>query len=283
MVWSALIGAGASLLGQHLAGKQSARNVAAANKEAVKIAREDRWFQNKWNIRNERFASSTRAANLHHKIKYAAADAKRAGLHPLFALGGGVSGSNASPTFNAGGSVYNPVPETGSGLGEGIAAAGRAVQSYMESREGQAQQGRLLDAQIRAQNASAARDEAQALATASAAKRAEQRALQGPRPGIPLGAQAGTPLHKRPLESSPRRSEPRNIEVVGPNGRRTIMNPDLGMDELGQIEFAFSPMMDWASALYDDAFNRKWYRPKKGLKNARNIYHYWKEFYKRAK
>jgi len=94
---AAAIAAGAQLLG----GAQQARSASSTAKQA-------RNFEDDW-----------RRIQLHEsrqKYQVAVGDARKAGLHPLFALGSGMSNS---PSFS-------PVsyPATGSGLGEGIARAG---------------------------------------------------------------------------------------------------------------------------------------------------------------
>ncbi len=67
-------------------------------------------------------------------------DAKAAGLHPLFALGG-PSGAGGATSFMAGQS------ETGSKLGDALKSAGRGVQNYQATKKNPLQN-RLLTLQI---------------------------------------------------------------------------------------------------------------------------------------
>lgn len=92
------------------------------------------------------------------------ADARKAGIHPLYALGASPA---ASPTIGISGQT-----SVGSALGEGIQMAAQAYQA--SKSPGKAQQ----QASIRAVNASAARDEAQAALYNSQRKRLEQQPPQ---------------------------------------------------------------------------------------------------------
>lgn len=88
-----------------------------------------------------------------NQIQWAVADAKKAGIHPLFALGSSI---NASPSFVSGQSP------AGSMIAEGLRGMRKAPADPTQA------------AQVRALNASAARDEAQAALTLSERKRLEQ-------------------------------------------------------------------------------------------------------------
>ena len=98
----------------------------------------------------------------HQSIQNRVADARKAGIHPLAALGMSPSGSTVS---------YHSGAASGSAFGEGIAAAGAQVADLVRKKPGS---NPLQQAQIRAANAAAERDEAQAALTNSQRKRAEQ-------------------------------------------------------------------------------------------------------------
>lgn len=106
-------------------------------------------------------------------IQYRVKDARKAGIHPLFALGGAgaaTSGYTGSAAFT----------QTGSAAGDAMRAAGRGLTEYARVKGQQSllkDQSSLIAAQIRATDAAAAKDNASAMAIASEAKRAEQRAL----------------------------------------------------------------------------------------------------------
>ncbi len=95
--------------------------------------------------------------HLKQGIQWKVADAKAAGIHPLYALGAQVG----SPTISS---------ETGSNVGNAIQAA---AQSFPQNAPG-FKSNPLIAAQINAQNASAARDFALAARTMSDVKRAQQ-------------------------------------------------------------------------------------------------------------
>lgn len=95
----------------------------------------------------------------HHTIENRVKDARRAGIHPLYALG--VSGVG-SPTFMSGAGQS----DLGSKLGE----IGERLDS---ARKGEPQPTEMQKAQLKAVNASASRDEAAAANTLSAMRRAE--------------------------------------------------------------------------------------------------------------
>lgn len=110
----------------------------------------------------------------HHTIENRVKDARRAGIHPLYALG--VSGVG-SPTFMASAGQS----DLGSKLGE----LGARIE-----RTGEPKQSEMARAQLRAVNASANRDEAAAQNTLSAMRRAEVEFNSRPQinaNGVPTG------------------------------------------------------------------------------------------------
>lgn len=171
------------------------------------------------------------AAQMDESIQRRVADARKAGIHPLFALGGSVG---ASPTISAGGSSPAPQGDVG-GL---IAQAG------------------ILLAQRRESEARAKRDEAEALYLDSQRARVEQglsgqgRDVAGsggvvtypyPAPDMELGGASfytpEVPTSSRPGVRSG--VEPLYVESMDQNGRKIqTYNPNLGLDEIAQVTFA---------------------------------------------
>ncbi len=175
------------------------------------------------------------------RIQRTVADAKAAGIHPLFAMG-------AVPSSGAAGFIPGQSP-SGSALGAGISRAGAEIARGM-GRKGQ---GLLLASQIKSNEASATRDMAQAAATDSARKRAEQEALSirnvqdigGGAQLFPIGTKSGPPLNRRPLVSLPNQSIPEFIEGVGPGGSIKVINPELGMDEVAQGHYLIQKLKQY--------------------------------------
>lgn len=183
---------------------------------------------------------------MNESIQRRVADAREAGIHPLFALGASVG---ASPTMFAGGS------SAGGGLGEGIAEAGRAVERYASGKTAAA----LASAQIRSAEAQAVRDEADAQLSLSRAKKLEQdmvsRGHDGARPEPKIAAAGGQEVAYGPAEYVPPQiptskrtgvasgTYPGTIDVMMPDGRTVnLYAPDLGMDELNQLDMFIQRM-----------------------------------------
>lgn len=114
-------------------------------------------------------------AQMDQTIQRRVADAKQAGIHPLYALG---ASPGASP-----GPVIAGQHESGSGLGDGISAAGNAIATGIQNRHAQ----KLAELQLQEQQknnaaarfrdrASAMRDLSAAMAAASATKTAQVNA-----------------------------------------------------------------------------------------------------------
>lgn len=115
--------------------------------------------------------SASKAANKDYRrqkefaqnsVRWKVEDAKRAGLHPLFALGGGTN--------------FSPSGIVGTGLGSAVAESSKNIQNTINSRSipkgTPARQ--LHDAQLRESNARVKKDEAQAALALSEARRAQQ-------------------------------------------------------------------------------------------------------------
>lgn len=176
-------------------------------------------------------------------------DAKKAGLHPLFALG---TSTNMSPTFSGMG------PSSGSYIGEGIARAGEQIQSGIaeDKRAKRTTQLDAASAQIHALRLEKMKreislDDAQLMKMASDQKLAEQQMGYWGNPGgmggmeaktFPYGVERGMELHRRPLTQTSRQSNPLVQELVGPDGfRYKVLTDDAG-DEIKQIHLAWKLM-----------------------------------------
>ena len=146
LVTASLITGGASLLGGMLGGGDTGPGK-TAQLRSYKLAKDQFEYQKTLN---------------QNQIQYKVADAKAAGLHPLYALG---SSANFSPTS------YTPTGqnETGSALGRGIAEAGRSVGNLIA-------QNALVESQIGANKGAEARDMAAAALANSQIARAQGEA-----------------------------------------------------------------------------------------------------------
>ena len=146
LVQASLVSAGGSILGGMLGGGDTGPGK-TAQLRSYKLAKDQFEYQKTLNK---------------NQIQYKVADAKAAGLHPLYALG---SSANFSPTS------YTPTGqnETGSALGRGIAEAGKNVGNLIA-------QNALIESQIGANKGAEARDMAAAALANSQIARAQQEA-----------------------------------------------------------------------------------------------------------
>ena len=233
MVWPAVIAAGAAVAGSLLA------RGGGVSKTMTGYYREE--------DRRERAKAYRISVN----------DAKRAGLHPLFALG---SSANYAPT----GFVGTPGQSTGSAAGEGIARAGSEIASGMREAKREGRTAKLDAASQQIHNLRLQKmtreiqlDDAQLMKMASDRKMAEQRHLYWGTPGdlstgspesitYPYGVERGPALEQRPLTATGRQSHPETVESVSPDGTRmALLNPDLGLDEVGQAEYLRLKAIGW--------------------------------------
>lgn len=254
-VLPAVIGAAGSIIG----GSQ-------ANKSAASSTKADRRFANKWNKVNldhqrkvlgtQQWQFNKMMTHDNTQIVRRVKDAKAAGIHPLYAMG---SSANYSPTITASG-FHPSMPSgssTGTALGEGMVQASKLAAEGLSKHFGKPTP--VETAQVKALEAQSSRDTAQAAYWLSKAKTTEARANYiRPSPNtkaktFPL--KTGRALSKRPIESVGRKSLPTYVEAVGPRGRRRLLNPELGMDEIGAIHYAVDPLIQSAGSFVDGA---KW-------------------------
>lgn len=211
-----LIGGGASIVG----GLIGARSAEADRQQT------DFWNQQSQEQNRKQFVDLQRRS-----IQWRVKDAKKAGLHPLFALGGTASGASPTPFIPG-------QTESGNALGRGIAQAGAIVGK-----------GFLERAQAEMYTAAAGKDHASRLEILSRTKRAEQDALNiragispgGGRGGVTVTLK-GNEVYKGPdaldVTQSGKQVVPQFITVQKPDGTTTkALNPDLGLDEWAQVDY----------------------------------------------
>lgn len=168
-------------------------------------------------------------AQMDESVQRRVKDAEKAGIHPLFALGASVG---TSPT-----TITGP---TGSGVGDALSRVSDRISGK-----------RVAAAGIRQAEASAARDEAEAMLLNSERKKLEQEftarghdgaSVVGPvgleKPTVQFGPDTyeSVPARRQKVTGVATGSNPAWIEQVNPDGsRHWVVNPDLGMDEVGQV------------------------------------------------
>lgn len=269
-----IISAGANLAGSLFEGSEQR----AASEELYD--KQER-FQKKWNRRQWDLAK--RGMRISERpVSTVVADARRAGIHPLYAMG---AAGGSSPSFSAGGPPR--VHPSGSGLGTGIARAGQILGEGISARRKaptplEAATLANMEAQTEAFRSQGRRNDAEAYAAASEAKRAEQKAAStgrdaetfayNPRAPIPrkaLSAATGRPKGTRP--------EKRPVEVfphadISPRGTATFTDPDgvlvtlpwygdeSGFDEIGQVLNAWE--LAKSRARYQSRSVKRWYERK---------------------
>ena len=208
IIGSALIGAGSSLLGGLF-----------GSKESSKQRSQDRALTEHQMAEQRRQFDVTMDESIRRRV----ADAKAAGLHPLFALGGS---AGASPTA----SIPGQSP-TGSFLGEGIAQAGQALRRALDP---------LTLAQVKQADSAANRNEAEAALLRSQAKRAEIDANSHAvrtYAALETAAQKGTPIPPRlAFKSSEQirsmRNDPATVAGKHPAWRKYKFGNLFGIDAL---------------------------------------------------
>ncbi len=199
------------------------------------------------------FASDTNVINRtreDNRMQRAVADAKAAGLHPLFALGSAGAGSASiamSPTPTAGGSAAAGIAAAGKTIGEGI----RGYAKGKRTARLDAAAAELHALAVRSAQGKIQLDDLEAQRRASDLAVSTQRQFWGDSDtGIggvmegqpsdtkifPYGTRAGIPLELRPRTDYGLKSRPLRSEVIADDGYRyRIIDPDTG-DELSQAD-----------------------------------------------
>lgn len=209
----------------------------------------------------------------HKKIQYTVADAKKAGLHPLFALGAG--STSFSPT-----SYIPGQSETGSFASDAATAIGdwaEARQRSAERKEQRSAEEPLKRAQLELLQAQKERTIAERdLAASQAARVAQSSNVTRPAVTYPLveSAQQANPFS--PVETVPQKVHA-DRGVIKREGKGS--RPHWDEETWGEggpiatmvypwLEYMVETLQDWTGG------DRRPFRP--GVKHPRAFYHYWK-------
>lgn len=211
-------------------------------------------------------------------VQYRVADAKAAGIHPLFALGASVG---ASPT-----SAVGTAPPTGSAAGDALQGLGAA----------------LIQAQTRQANAAAGKDEVEAQLVDSTVKRLNQQALVGPPQEIepaeknPKNYGGGlvyrpeVPLAKENTQGSVRLGNvPEQITINTSQGPVDVPNPEM-FDDIMNPAFIKAQVVKWwryagklAVGLENDLQRRKFEGELANAKTKAELKRFVKKFIRHAR
>lgn len=190
IVTGSLITAGGSLLGGALGSSSASK---AANKDYR---------------RQKEFAKNS--------IRWKVEDAKRAGLHPLFALGGGAS---FSPSIQTGST------DLGSGIGEAAAALGRGYERSQAPKPG-TPVGQLGAQSIKESQSRILQNEAQAALALSQAKRMEAQTNYSQDGALfSGGGTTGVPPEMVPKNRVTPKAPDQRSRAPGDNARQAGKNP----------------------------------------------------------
>lgn len=244
MVWPAVIGAAGNLLGGIIGNKKPDTDDEAIN-------RSEHWNTKAYDLARE---GQTWNQNLiYNRVQ----DAKRAGIHPLFALG---ASGNVSTGFSAGSTPTSRSGSSGSALGAGIARAAGSLASGMRKTPAvTALQERLVNSQILAQEAQAHRDNT----AADVARSEEARAIQSLNSsGAGRSLDPAPPLAERPIEAVDRLSTPRDAEYIREDGTRASMyHREAQMDEVNQARVVVQDAAHYSPNIVRRAWNllKRWH------------------------
>lgn len=230
--------------------------------------------------------------NFNHAISARVADAKRAGLHPLFALGGGVGASGGS---------FAPIPESGSALGTGIAAAATAAGRGLTKRSAAQREADLFRLQQREVDSRVEKNQAEAGLALAETKRLEQQSLSTgldlqtlgsaglvpAAPSLKAGPKVTAVPRSKPKPPTPlppsgipargsraQESVPAEIPVRTADGRIMWMfNPEVGMDDFLNPNFwryGMDALRHLPAEVFGGAHPPRRFRPKFNPSKARD-------------
>ena len=135
-------------------------------------------------------------------VQWKVEDAKKAGLHPLYALGANTTS-------------FSPVPVTGSATGDAIARGASNVVKNMSQAKMNKLQTDLVEAQIQESRSRSIAALAQAKATNAEADFVTKQAIESAHKRDQQNVIAGTPIHEDPNWSDTQQMEDRYGDVAG--------------------------------------------------------------------
>lgn len=261
--------------------------------DVANYANQANWHWNKkaYALANRQFREARRQfrhmrRDSRRAIEHRVQDARRAGIHPLYALG---MSANVSPTSSGGfsplGAHGGTASETGSTMGDaikGLAQGAADVYSQRQARkladEEMMMRREMHEAELEQRRASASVDWAAAQKVYSDVAVATQRvhSARGALANVPLPELPEVPLttsgrsprySARPVEVIPQSSITGGTEIVNPNGRMHLTTPATGFEELLQAEKVLRPPIEWS-----------WAWAKYGYAKAKRLWHAFERF-----
>lgn len=161
-----------------------------------------------------------RAGGITHKIRMQVRDAKKAGLHPLFAMGGS---ANYSPqTFIPG--QFESGSAARDAVSGGLDGIGAAMQAYGEGKQIKSE----MDARKAVEALNAKRTEAEIGLLHAQTAVALKNATDSPTSSQTFGMETNKAPERPPLR----------MKFRNPDGTYTeLYNPDAGLDEVSQFDY----------------------------------------------
>lgn len=234
------IGAGLDFVGGFLGRSGGGKAARQQLHHQLFLDNEARAFNERWNQKQLDFASETRARE-DTQIRRRVADAKGAGLHPLFALGaGGTSPVSFMPGQSSSGSAMGAgIKRSAASSAVSSAARGlRAYGNYQQAKEDRAANAEMRQLQLEEQRLRNTQLGWEVFNQQQAAlKVAEQSANQRRVSVLP---------EKIPTEIESKLAHGSHVPVQMRSGRwREVLNPDK-YDELSQVDMAVEIAKDMA-------------------------------------
>lgn len=216
----------------------------------VEMAHRNQWFSREMHERNAAMQREFAQMGIRWKVE----DAQAAGLHPLYALGGGASfspsafiGGNASSLPS--GHAAQAAADVGSSMGQNISRAIAAMETPEERVQRQLQ-AELTLSQVRLNHANAAALESQA----AVSRQSQQPMVHTLHDGESLGIIEGSVLHDvtraKPHELISRRSTATHIT---PGANPAFMEVDIGGGQTALVPYSNEGLAEAAEGMYNPA------------------------------